>query len=218
SLRAGLDPAFAAWMHEGRSFLESAEPGDRERLRDAIRQLAAGPRRELVEVRVAESGGRRIAWSLCRAPGQGRTLAFGREVGARDASSAALAAARDDAVAALRARSDFIAAVTHELRTPLNAVIGMTGLLLATELTGEQKDCAQVVRLGAENLLALVNDILDFSKIEAGRMELEAISFDLLAAVDDVVDLLALKASQRKVRLNVEAAPGLPVAVRGDQG
>jgi len=214
----GRDPQLVSGIAVGRSFVDGAEPDDRDRLREALAR-AGSAQGEPVVVRVAgTSPPTRIAWSFCRQPGGRGVLAFGHDSTPRDTDAAALAAARDEAVSALRAKSEFLATMTHEIRTPMNAVIGMTGLLLATKLTAEQQECAKVVRLGAEHLLALVNDILDFSKIEAGRMELETISFDLRGAVEDVTELVSLKASQRGVAVSVELAANLPAAVQGDPG
>ena len=200
----------------GTDLYELVHPEDVSSLRDQVRAAVdsdhpAGS----AEVRLRHADG---TWrdteirvqSLLDNPSVAGVVLNVRDIGDRRMTESALAASR--------AKSDFLAVMSHEIRTPMNGVIGLTGLLLDSDLTESQRHQAQGVRASGEALLGIINDILDFSKIEAGKLEIEAVDFDPSYAMEEVASLVAASAQAKGLELVVDCRSDVPVALRGDIG
>lgn len=136
----------------------------------------------------------------------------------RKEAEKAVVMARDSALKAARAKADFLANMSHEIRTPMNAIIGMTGLLLDTRMTEQQRDYVKTVSGAGEALLTIINDILDFSKIESGKLTIEKLDFSLPETIESTMDLLAPRAREKGIALTHLLEAEVPAGLRGDQG
>ncbi|MBD5656230.1 MAG: response regulator, partial [Candidatus Eremiobacteraeota bacterium] len=147
-----------------------------------------------------------------------RWIVTGADIEERKAAEAAYSALHEAALAATEAKSRFLATMSHEIRTPMNGVIGMTELLLSTQLSSEQNEYTQIVYDSGRSLLRLLNDILDYSKIEAGKLELETIEFELPKQIDSVAHLMRSQFESKAISFSMSIDPSIPECVMGDPG
>ncbi|MFL6576722.1 MAG: response regulator [Povalibacter sp.] len=189
--------------------------------RDDLEVLSSGQQKEVDEEHQAPHGQTRWVHTVKRPllDDQGRAtkiLGVANDISLHKFAQDTLRNAREVAESANRAKSEFLANMSHEIRTPLNGILGMTTLCMDTELSREQREYVETVKLSADGLLIVINDILDFSKIEAGKLELENIEFDVRETLDAAVKTLALRAHQKGLELVSEVACDVPAVLRGD--
>ena len=191
--------------------------------RDAIALTAASGTIQNYETKRTRRDGRTIPVSITMSPVRGAdgirgVATISRDITERRAAEAELLDAREAALEASRLKSEFLATMSHEIRTPLNAVIGLTSLMMDTELSEAQRQYAQGVKGAGEVLLTLINDILDFSKLEAGKVDLDIASFDPRALVEEVAGLVAEAAQSKDLELISYCHPDVPQRLMGDSG
>ncbi|MFN2453212.1 MAG: PAS domain S-box protein [Pyrinomonadaceae bacterium] len=218
----GLEPQEFVATYE--AYLNCVHPDDRESVADIIGKAMQDKKypdfdhriiRPDGEVRVIHASGK---ITLDESGNPTKMLGTIQDITERKRIEEELEKTRDAALESTRLKSEFLANMSHEIRTPMNGVMGMTGLLLDSDLTDEQRDFTETIRSSSESLLTVINDILDFSKIEAGKLHFERLDFDVRGGIESTVELLAERAQAKNIELASLVDRNVPTQVRGDAG
>jgi two-component system sensor histidine kinase/response regulator len=203
-------------------WMESLHPDDRESVSEQWSQTLTNLKAFSKDCRIINSKGRERWIHLRSSPVFSDTgtryTGTVMDITDRKRTEVELKRAKDAAEAASIAKSEFLANMSHEIRTPMNGVIGMTNLLLDTDLGKEQREFTETIQKSADSLMTVINDILDFSKIEAGKLELEIIDFDLRVTLEEVGELMGLKAYEKGLEFGAIIHHEVPSLLRGDPG